>query len=219
MPKFLDVPSWYDENGTLTTFIDSASIQIGGKQGSSIYVPVTKIEGSTIQQGNIPKDTWTVQESDERNCVLLSNISYGTMWSPAPTEQYSALTYRRNVVAWEPLPKLYAHTGRMFNITASWTVRGNICYNYYSANEEKATTFSELSNALYTLWGTAYFTVSGWIRIAANDITYPTYAMTASSSGALNIYYTDGTNSLQNLSKSITSSDHFSVTEVVTELF
>lgn len=221
MPKFLDVPSWYDENGTLTTFVDSARIRIGGKQGSSIYVPVTQISGSAIQEGNIPNNTWTVQEASDRYCVLLSNStpSYGVMWSPAPDKAYSALTYRRNSVGWEPLPKLYAHTGRVWAATASLTKRGRITYNYYSTSETEATSFSGLVSALYSLWSTTRFAVSGYLSIDSNNIVYSVYSISATSDGQLNVYYTDGTTSLTELNEPITSSDRFNVNETVTELF
>lgn len=224
MPKFLDVPSWYDENGNLKTIEGSYTIAVCGGWGSTIEVPY--VGGANTQYLSYASGRTLVKQGTAFGQIpYWQNGSVGFQNIAAGAEGGQVLTWNSSSTppSWtslEPFPKLYAHTGHIFQLSASWNTRGYICYTYYSTSKEKATTTSELSGALYALWTQADLAVSGWIRIGTNNVTYPAYAMTAFSSGALDIHYTDGTDSLRDLTESIDSSGgHFSVTEKVAELF
>ena len=225
MPKFLDAPSWYDDDGNLKTIEGSFTIVVEGGWGSTIEVPYVGGANKQYLPYVSGHRALVAQGSAFGQIPYWQNGSAGFQNIAAGTTKGQVLTWNgsRTTPSWtslEPFPKLYAHTGNISQLTASWSLRGYICYTYYSTDKKEATTPSELSNALYALLGQADLAASGWIRIGTNNVTYPTYAITGSSSGALKIHYTDGANSLQDLTESIASSGgHFIVTEDVVELF
>lgn len=140
MPKFLDAPSWYDNDGNLKTIKGTYTIAVLGGFGSTIEVPYVG-GGNTQSLPNVSGRALVRQGNDYGQIPYWQNGAVGFENIAAGTEKGQVLTWNgsRTAPSWKGLSslisltttKLYCHNIQMsYSYSASYYY--SIMFSFFS---------------------------------------------------------------------------------------
>ena len=222
MPKFLDAPSWYDDDGNLKTIQGDLTIYVGS--GYNITFDVPHVGGTNIDRfgglGTVSSEYYLLPAAKRPGQIpYYTNASGGYQTLPSGTSG-QVLTSNGSSAGpgWKTLP-LYLHRIYIDGMPGHYTI------NVYSMSSATLSnnSVSGLVNFLRGLGCTSmdtFFVASG----VANDLTTPRTAVGIYASSSSDVFYpvmiksgsTYG-NGLQSGSM-VSSSSGVTITEYIIEI-
>ena len=156
MPKFLDAPSWYDNDGNLKTIKGTYTIAVLGGFGSTIEVPYVG-GGNTQSLPNVSGRALVRQGNDYGQIPYWQNGAVGFENIAAGTEKGQVLTWNGSRVApsWATpsisRSYLYCHNVRMTHSYSASTYY-HLLFSFFSTRNTPYTTssYSDMRSDIYS---------------------------------------------------------------------
>lgn len=215
MPKFLDVPTWYDDAGIERGCNDIKTLYLGADPGFGAINVIC--DQNTISDS---KRAWVVGESTGGPYGLCYYGTNGPTWTLGPVTPGSVLQYNGSGLSWGAI-NLYRHSGYITygSSSGSGSVYYRICYSYVSQYSTDASSFSSfvsnLRNSGFTSSSSA-LPVSGIYRSAAGSSYSTPISIYSTSSTQLSVEHFTDTEVLS--TENITSASFRNIGETVIEI-
>ena len=161
MPKFLDAPSWYDDDGNLKTIQGDLTIYVGS--GYNITFDVPHVGGTNIDRfgglGTVSSEYYLLPAASAPGRIpyyVNTNVGYQTL--PSGTSGQVLTSNGNAAPSWKNLSltktNLYCHNVRML-YSVSTTTYYNIIFSFFAERSTPYTTssFSSMRNDIYSRYG------------------------------------------------------------------